>query len=528
MPLRERYLTVLSPVEGLDLSQPGTMIKATRTPFVRNVQMRYGELSKRPGRNQFTGSPTPLLLGGSARPIRAIHQFFKADGADFLLAWSDRKVGRYRTSTDDFVNLTRQVASVDADFTMVAQDRFSIAYYIATDSVYFTNFVDGIQKWTGSTASRASLVYPPSTLRAGIILPFQGHLVFYRLQDGPSYIPRGVKWTAAGEESLTTGTANQTALDGGSDAIVDAVPIGPFVAIYLEDSIVLQDHVGGNTVYRFTPRINEVGLFCQGAVANLGSEHIFLGSDLRVYAYDGGTDLAEIGKEITRDLQARLDVTNGRNSFMTVVEELHEAWLCVVEAGHTYPTFVYKYNYQDRTWSVDTLSQEMSTNGSLGFYIRTQQPSWDDMIGSWDSQTRRWDERNFLVNAPLLLMGDPNGKITQYGEAVLTDDGAAIEVVFDTPDVTDGELYTHKERRYLDFNFEAKGTSVDVSYSIDEGLTFQALRTVTLTSTWHRYNVECDVTTPKIRFRLRNYALTGDLDARNFELGFVAKALVMQ
>jgi len=523
MPLREKFETILAPVGGLDLRRPPTMLDPRKTPFTRNTTLQFGEVRKRFGRTQFSGSASPILFGGSGTPaIMHIDQFFRTDGTDFLLAWSTKKVGSYNSGTDDFTNRTIQVAGVDVDFTGDEDDVFTADYYPATDRFYWTNYVDSIQEWDGTTA-RAVNLYTAATLRARVVRTFQNHLNFYDCVDGGTVVRQRVKWTDAAVTTLTGGTSGSADLRDGSDWVLNAVQLGSKMAIYKERSIVIQEHVGGSIVYRFTTKITGIGLAAERCVADLGGEHIFLGSDLNVYRFDGGPDIVPIGDEIQSELRATVDATNGSRSFMHIVEELNEVWLCIVETGDTLPDRIYKWNFIDKTWSTDSLAHAA---GAMGYYRRTSTTSWNNAAGTWDSQVARWDDRTFSTNAPTNLMGSSVGKLTEWSQNQFNDDGSTMDVIFDTPDLTSGDNYTRTFRRYFDFNFEAKGTAVDVYYSTDEGATYVLLETVTLTGNWTRYNVECDLTYQKVRFRLRNNVSNGQLNARSFEIGYVDQGIL--
>jgi hypothetical protein len=88
--------------------------------------------------------------------------------------------------------------------------------------------------------------------------------------------------------------------------------------------------------------------------------------------------------------------------------------------------------------------------------------------------------------------------------AASSDNGEDIESFWDSVDFTVPGAHRSFKSRWQEIELELRGTSVDVQYSTDGGLTFTDIETLTLTPTFDTYRVFFDTTSDRMRIRLRS------------------------
>jgi len=73
----------------------------------------------------------------------------------------------------------------------------------------------------------------------------------------------------------------------------------------------------------------------------------------------------------------------------------------------------------------------------------------------------------------------------------------------------------------MEFNFEARGNSVEVSYSTNLGESYSAPVTFPLTDEWAMYSYHINVNSPQVRFRFKNDTVDETFEVREREIGFI-------
>ncbi|GAG88452.1 unnamed protein product, partial [marine sediment metagenome] len=91
---------------------------------------------------------------------------------------------------------------------------------------------------------------------------------------------------------------------------MNAVAIKDYVGVYKDKSISVLDYVGGSSIFATSVHIDGIGLLTQDAIVNLGTSHIFLGSDYNIYEWNGGWELIPIGNAIKNYIKDNIYETN--------------------------------------------------------------------------------------------------------------------------------------------------------------------------------------------------------------------------
>ena len=295
--------------------------------------------------------------------------------------------------------------------------------------------------------------------------------------DGARYRNR-VGWGDFQELGIITAGS-----DNGEYIISDAegfllrmIRLGPHLAIYFNESIVICDRVPTDDIYAFDVRVHGTGALAANAVANIGRGlHVFLGND-DVYAYDGGLAPEPIGDAVAKHI---LDSVNPDSVDTIVTQHLPldnlVRWFLPIEAA-TQPNAVLVFNYREKTFS--SLGKLAKTITSVGVGTRTASARCNDAqfvgvacnaggLGACDDYYRRGG-----FAAPLL--GANDGEVYEILESTTTDAGTAIVSELEGPSEFIGEAYGD-QGAVVEVKVESKGAAFEMEYSTDHGETWTAI-----------------------------------------------------
>jgi len=357
--------------------------------------------------------------------------------------------------------------------------------------------------WRPTTSSTASLAITPSTdfdgtiiiaikvgttvgwedYRPKIFVPYKERLLgFNDNVSGSETAIReihsvlgdfdNVNDTGAGFNDFTRGMGNE---------IVGAAELKDYVAVYKNMSCCLLDYIGGSSLYSLNAHVQGIGLGAPHCIANLGTSHIILGSDWNIHEWNGGWELNHIGDPIKKLLQSELTAASkakAKMNFCVVNQEQREVTFFIVIGANEYPTRMWTYNLDDRSWVKGTIA----------------------LISGGGSVTKAGVERS--------LLGLSAGTTHHYDYSALNDGAGAIDCNFETGDfVLSKEGYQERQRRYQGMNIDVKGYStsskLSLQHSVDEGTTWLPVtadeKTLTAAYAWTNWNFL--KTARKIRFK---------------------------
>jgi hypothetical protein len=249
-----------------------------------------------------------------------------------------------------------------------------------------------------------------------------------------------------------------------------------------------------------------VGTICDATIQTLPSgEQIFLArSGLRTF---NGVSAPLLDSKLMDELREGMNPEALGKCWSVIVEEDDEYHVGVPIGSQTTPDTVYKYNY--RTGAIWKDYRPNTT--AAGIYRRTTQVTIDSLTGTIDSQTGRFDDIIFSSLAPSLVFGDSSG-ITTEKSATTSDNTAAIDAFYETKDFTSQDFFPDSTYgtilRFSSMQLWAKGDSLDLSYSTDNGSTWNTIETLRLSSVYPTDDAPVisyfDVVSSQCRFRFRN------------------------
>ncbi len=515
------------PIGGINTDVPPTELRESESPDALNVIFHKfgartrGGLSELGALTNITGIPV------------GIWEFVTLTQERYLLVLTTNGIFRYIPATETWEDLNGDALSISGNATDFASGAF---FPLGGDSLFaMTNGIDPIIKYTGSgnVALLGGVASPE--YKCKIIRNYMDFALLINItSDAGTAIPQRIMWSDIGDpEKYDDGLNGFHDIISNGTEIKAAEMLRGILYIYMENSIVAFNHVGGRSVFRWNITVPETGISGKRTVAEFGNFQIFLGDD-NVYIFDGTQHLRPITEDrIGRGLIESINYDNADNAFSIVDKKYGLYSLLVPEGNEYWPLTRWTYDINADNWSkhkyanyAGILDEDGKAAGFLGgtLYRRFEGLRWSDLVGTWLDQEWRWSDRDVAKGAPrmaLITSGDATANRTGSvaGGDVLVEDataeddnGTKIESYWHTKDFQIGD-----DTFYSQIEFEAIGDTVDIDYSTDEGATWTALETVTLSNTTYvRYTVDVNVLAERLRFRFRNNVSGEFFDLRKY------------
>lgn len=403
---------VVGPDQGIFLATPKDAIPARGWSDLYNVRCDSGVIRTSPGWTRFGDTS----LDG---PIKRLDQLFLLDGTDHLIAITNAKVWRWDIATEAWIDITGATPLTGAIDDLVDSDT-------AFDLFVFTDNFSRVRKWTGTgnQAVLGGLTSCEDGLGTGTIdcqaakslTSFAGFLHLANTIENGDRKAQRWRWSrfenAEGWDNIATyGQAGFADLTDGPDKLQKVKRLGgDFLALYKEKSIHIAQYVGPPTVWARRLAAPGVGLLSPGAVADLGSEHVFVGTE-NIYLFNG-LSLKPIGHQVFNTFINELNPSAVHMMWSHVIHEENEIIFAYPSGGNTTPNKAMVYNYFNDSWTFRDMPFI-----TMGYYRRTDSVDpWDDDTDTWDSDTSRWDDTHYSENAPLHLGGNEDGDVFSYGD----------------------------------------------------------------------------------------------------------------
>lgn len=394
-------------------------------------------------------------------------------------------------TTDDTVPVGRSVnngASVFVGVPLngdVSKSQISADIFPGNDWIIFSNGVDPVMYYLLGVVT--ALPGLPSTTTCGAIAVFHETVLLANMTEAGTHLPQRLRQSDAGDPSeWTTGIAAIYDLLDTDDTILKLLPLGPWMIVYREASIMRASYLGVlNQILFFEYMTQLEGAQSQGAAVNVGGEHVFVGHS-GIYAYQGGYTLDSIGDGVFNEfLAAQGDFnTPARVTLFTMfVPDLDEVWVLypATLTGDPSPTpnKLLRVQLENNAWSERFFADSFV---GAGQFLPFASVSWAAATGQWNSTqwARPWDSRSLVQNVPSVLLcpavtGGGAVETMLYEYRATTDNGGTISWSLTTKQLGDGAQFTRWER----LNVVAVGADVLVEVSEDEGATFETVGTFT-------------------------------------------------
>lgn len=403
------------------------------------------------------------------------------------------------------------IVALTSSFTGLDTNYFSSDYLrplTETDPWWiFTNGVDDIKKFTSGTQFTDLGGSPP---KAKHLVRFKDYLLLLDVTEGGNRYPQRVRWcNTANPEEWNTGNASYQDLPGTAWITGGIRFKGDYVAIFTssrtrkENSIWVGYATGDTDIFQFDRKVVGVGCPAGNTIRLLTSDVIiFLGWD-DVYLFDG-VHCQPIAAPVQRELIYKLNPAQMERCFGVIIEEQKEYWLFIPSANSTYPDIAWVYNYKLNSWTKHKASDYLTT---YGHYEVHSSITYADLVGSYNAQRWRFNDRTVLASTPTLVFGDIDGYVYEYDPNVTNDDGDAINGYFDTKDFNFTNLMSQQRVTRMDTSWI--GSGLDVYYSTDQGVTWNLIKSLGSRTTFDRQKLSFRISSDWVRFRFRNNADNG-------------------
>jgi hypothetical protein len=492
-------------VKGINVGLPAEYLDDQSLRESINFEINRGLIRKRSGETALGA-----VIGGTGLEIMTGRELLRED-VKYNVRVGLNKIEFYNTTTSAWVDITAD------DLTGTTDDLHSTAVPLLTGKTILciTNNVDPIQKWTG-TGNVADLGGTPPICK--FIQEYKTYLVCANIGGGTDIAQR-VQWSdTADPETWDSGNA------GFVDLVEDGGPItglslfGNYLAVHKRGSIYLGYPISSTAIFQFDRKATGSGTIANNSIVNLPTgEQIFLSGDgLRIF---NGVSSTLIEAPINEEIRDEMDDSLAFKSWGVLVKDKDEVWIGIPLSGNATPDTVYKFNYKTRV-----LYKDLRPGATVAWIGSASAGStWDDMVGTWDAQTVRWNERGLNEDSDQINIGHIDGTVTRVDETTTGDNTLIINSHIVTKDFQDSQQVIS---RWKGLELWAKGGSVVVEYSIDGGNTWSAATNspLTLSSEFPNHdspiNAWFDVVGSKIRFKFSNNTNDEALTIKQFIIDY--------
>ncbi len=389
----------------------------------------------------------------------------------------------------------------------------------SAEKVYITNNKDFPQQWDLDVSSETmfeditnlSGVFSSAGDTARAVGVYKNYLLLMNTIEGGTDMGQRVRWCdTADATNWTTGKARHRDSIEDNGKLMGGKPIGGSFALYYERAIENMTFIGGYAIFDFKVRVPGLGSPVGLSIQEIpGNQHIFLGTDLGLYTYNGSV-VVPLSEGIVKDyINDTLNTKYFDRTFAFVWTENNEYHLWYCNSSSTPDTCIV-YNYVNKTHTIYSLP---TTAGSV--YYEASTVTIDNLSGTINALDGTINDLGSSAFSASAIIGDNSGYVYQIKNATLNDNGSAITAYLETKDFMFGS--PERTDRVLKLGYSAKGNSLIVSHSTDEGATWLKNQTQSLTAIYTQYDYFLNKTPKKIRFRFYNNTVSETFAVRWYQ-----------
>lgn len=374
-------------------------------------------------------------------------------------------------------------------------------------ALIISNGVDDLFYYEGHSGDIfKTLVHGSSAANVVEITEFWNHLFFINYNDGSQNV-RSLMYGSAGDvDDFATGTSGAHMLTDTSGKLMRAVKLGSSIILYSENSITMGRYYGGATIFTFPTMVYNTGLLAPGCVWGFVNVHFILGTDQRVYAYFGETQLEPVGDNIEKMLFSAININNKDHIVTGLDIGKHKVHFFIPEAADTYASHSYCFNYRRSELSWEYHNFADSVKGMATFVNAF---AWYCDEAPWatrycDFISLYCDDSYGQVGYGMSTFISADGYVYKLDEAYGSDDDEPILFSVQTPDfiVNREEDFGRWQWFSLQMYSAVADSTVIIAYSIDSGSSWNGISGdyVSLSRSWATYRIPIDVVSRRIRF----------------------------
>lgn len=390
----------------------------------QNVRFADGYVEKTLGYKQVFGTPsiTPYALF----PAVAANKY------NWIYAGLQKV---YVYDGTSHINLTRQTAGVDVNYTGTADNQWTGG--VIGGVPVLNNGVDAPQMWLPvQTSQRLQLLtnWPGNTV-CEVMRVYKSFLVALNVSKNGVRYPQMVKWShpadpftvpSSWSETDPTKDAGEYTLSDTGDWLVDCLPLRDGNVLYKENTTWGMQFIGGVDIFRFTKLFGSFGALGKNcAVEFLTGKHLVL-TQGDVVVHDGQSADSVVQGKWRKWISSNINQAAAQKAFIVANTVREEAWICLPINGASFPNVALIWNW--RSGAVGLRDLPTCPSLALGIVNETvTDETWDADSATWDSDTSVWGEKLFKTAEGSLLMASQTD--TKLYKADLTTDANGVAQV---------------------------------------------------------------------------------------------------
>jgi hypothetical protein len=514
-------IEVFAPTEGLHKELPVSMITPRSTPNVLG-NAYYGMVQKDYGTTLFATGTVPA-------PINFIYE---ANFPDNTTLQVFSHTGMYKYGAGTYGNDGQVYTGAFSNYWHAC---------IHNDSMIYVNGIDPIQRKAAYNSTGTAMGGLVDTYKARAVVSFKDHLNIYNVTEALSNKPKRVRWTKIGNLTYATsdwnsGTAGAVDLQDADGDILRADKLGQgAVAIYAENSIHIQEWVGGDDVYRFTNTISNIDIPSRRCLAINDALHYVLCRD-GIFQYGGGRDFQKISAPIDNDFTSVINASAMDLAFIQYIRPDDELRAYVPTGTATTIDTCYICKISDN-YSWYKTKRDYT---ACGQFSRQAGLTIGQLVGNIGAQNWKFGDYAVRANAPTYLLADTSGRITFIDKSKYSlsysGTSTAQDFLFDTKDFTAindidplkkdkyaASMYMDDQNRWLSTKVEIKGAgSLTMQYSVDGGNSFVNFpeSPLTMNADWTMHELDVDISSERFMVRASNTGLNEVAHIRYMKVEF--------
>lgn len=306
------------------------------------------------------------------------------------------------------------------------------------DLWFATNGLDYVVTWNGTDPT--VLYHPELGFTCTTLATYTNMMVYGNLVTGGQILPTSIINSDLGNPlaagSVGTGISEQFVAYNSSDGILNLIPLGDYLIIYGERTIVPIQFVGDPLIFTFRVAMIGVGPISSYGVADFGDFHEFIGSDAG-YVFDGVT-LKEINSHVWRDVLRQTDPARRREAYAHFDEEQGDLIWSIpnnsdpgVGTEGSEPTVAWVEHYLEDVGNFpgSAFSKRSFPFTASGFYERKVGLTWNDITQQWQEFNFAWNDQFFQAAFPLNMVGRADGTVYTLNQTQLANGAPLLSFV---------------------------------------------------------------------------------------------------
>jgi len=336
----------------------------------------------------------------------------------------------------DYVNITRQTASVDVDYTGNVDNKWTGC--VLGGIPVINNGVDVPQMWIpANTGTKlAALANWPSDTRVKVLRGYKQFLLGLNVTKSSINYPNTLKWShpadpldvpVSWDETDPSRDAGEYTFSETGDFLVDCVPLRDANIVYKENTTWLQQFIGGNDIFRFSRLFGTFGaLSSECAVEFINGQHLVLArGDLIIH--DGQTFQSVLSSRWRRWLRSNLNPDAVSRCFVQVYVAREEVWIGLCTGANTFVDTILVWNWREKTFGIREAPLVSFIAAGLVSETSTSD-SWNSDNTTWDTDNTSWGTRLYGPDTPSLLMVAPTRTKLAKIDAATNANGTPLQV----------------------------------------------------------------------------------------------------